>query len=151
MRRLSVVGVVGAALLVSVASAQSYKAGEYQVGAPAQEAKWKTQARTGATHAGFAAGAEAAGPADQHLGHALNCLEGPRGRNFNARWGNPCEGQGQGVLPDLHGDPAGRAWLLVVEAAGQLAAAGIRSRELAQKKAAARGVEALLRLVAEAR
>ncbi len=144
-------GVAVAALLVSTAVAQSYKAGEYQVGAPGQEAKWKVQARTGSTHAGFAAAAEGAAPVDQHLGHALNCIEGPKGRNFNASWGHPCQGQGDGLLADLRADRAGAAWLLVAEAADQLALSGIRSRDLAQKKNAARGVAELLRLIAEAR
>ncbi|MCS7235864.1 MAG: hypothetical protein RMM30_07830 [Armatimonadota bacterium] len=149
--RALVVGAAVAALLVSTAVAQSYKAGEYQVGAPGQEARWKVQARTGFTHAGFAAAAEGASSVDQHLGHALNCIEGPKGRNFNANWGHPCQGQGEGLLVDLRADRAGAAWLLVAEAAGQLAASGLRSRDLAQKKNAARGVAELLRLIAEAR
>ncbi len=138
-------------LALSAASAQSYKAGEYQVGAPAGEPKWKVQARTGATHAGFAAAADAASSVDQHLGHALNCIEGAKGRNFNAAWGHPCQGQGDGLLQDLRADRAGAAWMLVAEAADQLAVAGIKSRDLAQKKNAARGVAELLRLIAEGR
>lgn len=150
-RLLLVVGVGVLALAVSSAFAQSYKAGEYQVGAPAGEPKWKVQARTGATHAGFAAAADAAGSVEQHLGHALNCIEGPRGKNFNASWGNPCQGQGDGLLVDLRADRAGASWTLVAEAAQQLALAGIKARDLAQRKNAARGVEALLKLIAEAR
>jgi hypothetical protein len=138
-------------LALSAASAQSYKSGEYQVGAPAGEPKWKVQARTGATHAGFAAAADAAGSVDQHLGHALNCIEGAKGRNFNAAWGHVCQGQGDGLLQDLRADRAGAAWMLVAEAADQLAVAGIKSRDLAQKKNAARGVAELLRLIAEGR
>jgi len=138
-------------LALSAASAQSYRAYEYQVGAPAGEPKWKVQARTGATHAGFAAAADAASSVDQHLGHALNCIEGAKGRNFNAAWGHPCQGQGDGLLQDLRADRAGAAWMLVAEAADQLAVAGIKSRDLAQKKNAARGVAELLRLIAEGR
>ncbi len=140
---------LGAALALGAgAAAQSYKAGEYQTGGAAGP-RWKVQANTGATHAGFAAAGEAAGYVDQHLGHALNCIEGQKGRNFDARWGNPCEGQGQGLLADLRQDPAGRAWLLVAEAADQLAVSGLRTRDLAQKKNAARGVSALLQLIAQ--
>ncbi|MDQ7801034.1 MAG: hypothetical protein QN188_04285 [Armatimonadota bacterium] len=152
MRRLSAVVGLGVFLtLASAALAQSYKAGEYQVGAPASEPKWRVQARTGATHAGFAAAAAAASSVDQHLGHALNCIEGSRGKNFNASWGHVCQGQGDGLLVDLRADRAGAAWLLVAEAADQLAVAGIRARDLAQKKNASRGVAELLRLIAESR
>ena len=36
-----------------------------------------------------------------HLQHTLNCLDGPRGEGFNAAPGNPCQGQGNGILNDL--------------------------------------------------
>lgn len=91
------------------------------------------------------------GYVEQHLGHALNCIEGPRGSNFNRAWGHVCEGQGNGILPDLRTDRSGAPWLLVAEAAGELAVKGIRSRDLAQRKNAALGVAELLRLVAEAK
>lgn len=150
MRRVRWWAALSVALLAGVgAAAQSYKAGEYQTGATTGP-RWKVQASTGATHAGFAAAGEAAASVDQHLGHALNCIEGRQGRNFNARWGHVCEGQGQGLLPDLQQDPAGRPWLLVAEAADQLALRGLRTQDLGQKKNAARGVSALLQLIAQA-
>jgi len=115
------------------------------------EPAWKVQAKTAATHAGFAAGGDSMGYVEQHLGHALNCLEGPRGRNFNRAWGHVCEGQGQGILVDLRNDRVGMSWMLVAEAARDLAVKGIQSRDLSQRKNAARGVAELLRLIAEAR
>jgi hypothetical protein len=36
-----------------------------------------------------------------HLQHVINCLEGPTGSNFKASAGYPCEGQGEGIIPDL--------------------------------------------------
>ncbi len=36
-----------------------------------------------------------------HLQHVINCLEGPTGANFKAAAGVPCEGQGNGIIPDL--------------------------------------------------
>jgi len=36
-----------------------------------------------------------------HLQHVMNCLEGPRGKNFRPAVGNPCQGQGSGVIVDL--------------------------------------------------
>jgi hypothetical protein len=115
------------------------------------EPAWKVQAKTAATHAGFAAGGDSMSYVEQHLGHALNCLEGPRGRNFNRAWGHVCEGQGQGILVDLRNDRVGMSWMLVAEAARDLAVKGIQSRDLSQRKNAARGVAELLRLIAEAR
>lgn len=85
MRRVRWWAARSVALLAGVgAAAQSYKAGEYQTGATTGP-RWKVQASTGATHAGFAAAGEAAASVDQHLGHALNCIEGRQGRNLKAR------------------------------------------------------------------
>lgn len=36
-----------------------------------------------------------------HVQHVMNCLEGPRGKNFKVAAGYPCQGQGTGILPDL--------------------------------------------------
>jgi hypothetical protein len=36
-----------------------------------------------------------------HTHHVMNCLEGPRGPNFNQASGYPCQGQGAGILEDL--------------------------------------------------
>lgn len=137
-------------LVVGLATA-GYAYYHQQQPAGAAEPAWKVQARTAATHAGFAAGGDTMSYVEQHLGHALNCIEGPQGRNFNRAWGHVCEGQGQGILTDLRNDREGVSWMLVVEAADELAVKGIRSRDLAQRKNAARGVAELLRLVAEGR
>ncbi len=37
----------------------------------------------------------------QHVQHVVNCLQGSGGKNFNAAGGYPCQGQGNGVIPDL--------------------------------------------------
>src|SRR5712691_8116712 len=36
-----------------------------------------------------------------HLQHVINCLEGPNGANVKAEAGFPCQGQGNGIIPDL--------------------------------------------------
>lgn len=36
-----------------------------------------------------------------HLGHVVNCLEGARGKNYDSKNDNPCQGQGSGIIPDL--------------------------------------------------
>lgn len=36
-----------------------------------------------------------------HLQHVINCLQGPNGANFVAAVGYPCQGMGNGIIPDL--------------------------------------------------
>jgi len=36
-----------------------------------------------------------------HLQHVINCLQGPNGRNFVQAVGFPCQGMGNGIIPDL--------------------------------------------------
>ena len=43
-----------------------------------------------------------------HLQHVINCLEGSTGANFKAAAGNPCEGQGPGIIPDLKAQVAAK-------------------------------------------
>lgn len=107
----------------------------------------KRQLQTAAFHAKNAANQGAISSAVLHLGHALNCVEGPKGTNFDASWGNVCEGQGQGILTDLRGLPQFGQVRLLVEAANSLAVAGVKSGDLAATRNAAKGVAALLELV----
>lgn len=109
----------------------------------------RAQLRTAIRHAGFAADGDSLGYVRLHLGHALNCIEGPSGRRFDRAWGNVCQGQGNGIAADLRSAPGGAAYRLVIEQAGALAAAGIADRDLAKMRAAARGVRALLTVVAD--
>lgn len=62
----------------------------------------KTQLTTAIFHSGeLAQRGNAVAASKTHLQHTMNCLEGPKGPNFNAGPGNPCQGQGNGVIPDL--------------------------------------------------
>jgi len=36
-----------------------------------------------------------------HVQHVINCLEGPNGANFKTEAGYPCQGMGNGIVPDL--------------------------------------------------
>ena len=36
----------------------------------------------------------------KHMHHVLNCLVGPNGKGFDESFGNPCNGQGQGAIPE---------------------------------------------------
>ena len=72
--------------------------------APAQSplANAKKQLETAIFHSGeLAQRGSAVAASRTHLQHTINCLEGPQGEHFNAAPGNPCQGQGNGILPDL--------------------------------------------------
>ena len=107
----------------------------------------RQQLQTAVFHAKNAANQGAISSAVLHLGHALNCIEGTKGANFDASWGHVCEGQGQGIAVDLQGLPQFRQVRLLVEAADALAVAGVKSGDLAATRNAAKGVAALLELV----
>src|SRR5437867_12317416 len=62
----------------------------------------KKQLQTAMFHAGeLAQRGDVAATSLMHLQHVMNCLEGPRGKNFRAAVGNPCQGQGNGAITDL--------------------------------------------------
>jgi hypothetical protein len=62
----------------------------------------KKELQTAIFHAGeLAQRGTAVAASKLHLQHVINCLEGPTGANFKAAAGYPCEGQGQGIIPDL--------------------------------------------------
>lgn len=62
-----------------------------------------------------------------HMQHVMNCLEGAGGKNFRAGPGNPCQGQGSGILNDL----------MAAEAAGAKGAArAVRFAKTAQNMTA---------------
>jgi hypothetical protein len=114
--------------------------------APAN-AKAITQLRTGIEHARNAAGSGATAAAVSHLGHVLNCIEGTRGKNFNASWGHVCQGQGDGIVNDIKSARNAGNFMLVLESADSLAASGVKAGELGAVQSAARGVGALLQVV----
>ena len=55
---------------------------------------------TAAYHAGLAAKATDMKGVQMHLHHVVNCLVGPKDSNFDQSAGNPCNGQGNGAIPD---------------------------------------------------
>ena len=104
------------------------------------------QLRTGIEHAKNAAGSGAMASAVSHLGHVLNCIEGTRGKNFNASWGHVCQGQGDGIVVDIKGAKNADNLMLVLQSADELASSGVKARELGAVQNAARGVGALLQV-----
>ena len=80
--------VLGAMLVsVGLASGVALADGPQQVG-------------TASKHAGFAAAATDMKDVQKHMHHVLNCLVGPNGKGFDESFGNPCNGQGQGAIPE---------------------------------------------------
>jgi hypothetical protein len=62
----------------------------------------KTELKTAAFHSGELAQKGALPATKLHLQHTVNCLVGPGGQQFVQAAGNPCQNQGNGILPDLH-------------------------------------------------
>jgi hypothetical protein len=108
----------------------------------------KLQLKTAITHTGFAANADALQTVQLHLGHVINCIEGSKGKNFNASWGNPCDGQGNGILVDLKTAPGGPALVPTVQRADTQALAGVKMKKLADAKRSAKAAMNLLQQVA---
>src|SRR3990172_6767814 len=113
------------------------------------QADVRAQLRTAIQHAGFAAEGDSLGYVRLHLGHALNCIEGPAGKNFDRAWGNVCQGQGNGILTDLRSAPGGATYRVVIEHAEMVGGAGVASRDLAEIRTIAKAVGALLTLIAD--
>ncbi len=62
----------------------------------------RTQLTTTIFHAGeLAQRGTALSGALLHVQHTINCLEGTQGPNFRAAAGHVCQGQGNGIIPDL--------------------------------------------------
>ena len=114
------------------------------------QGKAASQIATAIQHAGLSADQEAAAGAMRHLHHAVNCIEGPNGSNFDVSAGYPCAAQeGNGILNDL-GD-ADRGIAILVQAANDIAVNGIEAGDLESLQLAARGAIAILELVAAQR
>lgn len=147
--RLAVVIAVLAVLAIAGTAYAPYHTQAPSSTAPSGGAAFKAAAKTAAAHAGFAADGGTVSYAREHLGHVIVCIEGPKGKNVNSAWENPCQGQGNGVLADLAANRNAKSWLLVAKAADGLAVAGLKAANLAEIKNAAKGVSELMALIAE--
>lgn len=119
------------------------------VGASFAQDAFGTQLQTAIQHAGFATEAAERDAAVQHLGHVLNCSVGEGGEGFDASWGHPCGGQGAGLTSDIEAHPLVEDVRPLVDAARQLALAGLEATSLDGVRAAASGVRALLTALQE--
>lgn len=137
-----VCGLAIIALVNQAAAAQGY-------GYEKPAAGLVNQLKTAQTHATNAARAETMRDSLWHLGHVVNCLEGARGKNYDAKNLNPCQGQGTGVIPDLEGAAQGgqmgmSSALDTARKADQLALDTLKLTDLAQVKTGASKVSDML-------
>ncbi len=134
--RIARLSILGIAMLVAVTfGVQAMFAAEMGLG---------TELKTAITHAGFAQKYETQKEVTLHLHHVLNCLVGPNDKMFDTGAGNPCQGQGNGILSDIKAQMGENeqyqvAWLL-----GQMAGQVLSVGNLAQQKAAAHIIEVQL-------
>jgi hypothetical protein len=108
-----------------------------------------TQLETAVQHAGFSMNADEHAAAQRHLGHVLNCIAGEGGEGFDGSWGHPCAGQGAGIWSDVEAHAESAAAMLLVRSAHALAMEGVQAESLAEVRAAASGVRALLMALQE--
>lgn len=93
------------ALVIALAFATTGGWAQYQYprdyGPQAPGGALQTEVKTALTHAGFAAKYDTLKEVTLHLHHVINCLVGSKDKMFDASAGNPCEGQGNGIVADL--------------------------------------------------
>jgi hypothetical protein len=94
--------------------------------------------KTAATHAGFSAKYDTAKEVGQHLHHAINCLVGPQDKMFDQSAGNPCQGQGNGFLPDYKASKGEDTKYHEANLAARIGSEALSSNNLAEQKAGAR-------------
>lgn len=104
------------------------------------------QIATAEVHAGMAATVKDINMVHAHLHHVINCLVGPKGKLFDSKAEDPCQGMGDGALNDLTDSPKLHAKL---EMAVEHAERGIKSTSYKKAHAAAVRVEALLKQAGE--
>ena len=95
---------------------------------------------TAARHAGLAAQAADLKGTQTHLHHVINCLVGPRGREFDDKEANPCKDQGNGAIPDTTDEVRRTALIQALAKANE----GLRQTDLAAARKSASEVQVLL-------
>jgi len=142
MRKGTGVWVVTIVLVVASGAFAQY--GDYEYSSPSS-AGISEQLKTAQSHATFASQSETIAGVRQHLAHVVNCLQGPRGASFIAREDNPCQGQGNGIIPDLTARGASVAKVLATaREANTTALDTLKLSALAQAKAGATKLATLL-------
>jgi hypothetical protein len=95
---------------------------------------------TASQHAGLAMKAGDMKGVQTHLQHVTNCLVGPSGKGFDATPGNPCNGQGNGAIPDTTDATQKQRLTQALEKAQ----AGLKQTDMAAAKKDAEEAQAML-------
>lgn len=89
------------------------------------------QWKTGVQHTKFSQDYSNMKEITTHLQHVVNCIEGQTGPGFEGGAGNPCQGQGNGMVVDAKkagGKFAQTVWAL--ELADSIAKAGLKAKSV---------------------
>jgi hypothetical protein len=135
MRR-ALFGLVGLGVVVSLA-----------FGVPASRAAEMGMAeelKTTITHAGYAAKYDTMKEVGLHLHHVVNCFVGEGDPMFDKASGNPCQGQGKGILPDIKAKMGEDQQYQVAWWLAHMASDALKMGNLAQAKAAGHIIEVQL-------
>jgi len=103
----------------------------------AQGMGMQTELKTAITHAGFAEKYDSMKEVSLHLHHVVNCLVGANDPMYDKASGNPCEGQGNGILPDIKAKMGEDQEYQIAWWLARLGSDAIKMGNLAQAKAAA--------------
>jgi hypothetical protein len=110
----------------------------------AAETGLAAELKTATTHAGFAAKYDTTKEVTMHLHHVINCLVGAGDKMFDKAAGNPCQGQGKGIMPDIKAKMGADQEYQVAWWMAHMADEAIKMGNLAQAKAAAHIIEVQL-------
>ncbi len=116
---------------------------------PAAQMGMGEELKTAITHAGFAQKYATVKEVSLHLHHVLNCLVGPKDKLFDKAAGNPCQGQGNGIMPDIKAKMGEDQEYQVAWWLAHVADQAIKMGNLNQAKAAAHIIEVQLTSMAK--
>jgi hypothetical protein len=120
-------GLLGLVIAVAVAAQGTYAA----------DMGMAEELKTAITHAGFAEKYDTMKEVGMHLHHVVNCLVGESDPMFDKGAGNPCQGQGKGILPDIKAKMGEDQEYQVAWWLAHLGSDALKMGNLAQAKAAA--------------
>lgn len=101
-----------------------------------QAGDMKTELKTAITHAGYAEKYDTMKEVSLHLHHVINCIVGSGNPMYDTAAGNPCEGQGKGIMPGIKAMMGEDQEYQVAWWLAHLADEAIKTGSLAQAKAA---------------
>jgi len=99
------------------------------------------EVQTAVEHSGYASKSSTLKMVHAHLHHTVNCLVGPSGAGFDGKFLNPCEGLGNGAIPDSKNMKTKKS----LESALKLADKGLASGNLSMAQEDAHLVNGMLK------